>query len=191
MKKQLYLPCTIWRPILVSLPLALLLAVSVRMNPEVDTPGKLYPLIAFSILAIIFTFVYFFRVVTISKDEIKIIGPFSSKDSSLINEGKTLIITQRSLNRISVDLFGNNGVNADLDWLKNEEKVRDIYLFKSDIVGGKNTIAKILLYFDINRDDANLFISSNAAFKEYQDYTVSASQAEDAKEIRIKFTNTI
>ena len=119
------------------------------------------------------------------------IGPFSSKDSSVINEGKTLIITRRSVGRISIDLFGNNGVNADLDWLKNVQTIRDIYLFKSNVVGGTNAIKRILLFFGISAKDAEAFLSSKEAYKEYPDYTVSVSCPEDKREIRIKFTNTI
>jgi len=191
MKKKLYFPCVVLRPILISIPLALLLAAAIALNNAVDTLLKLYPLIIFSILAIIFTFVYFFRVVSLSKEEIKIIGPFSSKDCSIINEGKTLIITRRRGNRISIDLFGNNGVNADLDWLKNEQTVRDIYLFKSKVVGGTSSIIRILRYLGIDETDAAEIAASDEYSKEYADYTVSVSSPEEMKEIRIKFTNTL
>ena len=191
MKKKLYFPCVVLRPILISIPLALLLAAAIALNNAVDTLLKLYPLIIFSILAIIFTFVYFFRVVSLSKEEIKVIGPFSSKDCSIINEGKTLIITRRRGNRISIDLFGNNGVNADLDWLKNEQTVRDIYLFKSKVVGGTNSIIRILRYLGINETDAAEIAASDEYAKEYADYTVSVSSPEEMKEIKIKFTNTL
>ena len=191
MKKKLYFPCVVLRPILISIPLALLLAAAIALNNAVDTLLKLYPLIIFSILAIIFTFVYFFRVVSLSKEEIKVIGPFSSKDCSIINEGKTLIITRRRGNRISIDLFGNNGVNADLDWLKNEQTVRDIYLFKSKVVGGTSSIIRILRYLGIDEADASEIAASDEYAKEYADYTVSVSSLEEMKEIRIKFTNTL
>ncbi len=191
MKKKLYFPCVVLRPILISIPLALLLAAAIALNNAVDTLLKLYPLIIFSILAMIFTFVYFFRVVSLSKEEIKVIGPFSSKDCSIINEGKTLIITRRRGNRISIDLFGNNGVNADLDWLKNEQTVRDIYLFKSKVVGGTNSIIRILRYLGIDEADASEIAASDEYAKEYADYTVSVSSPEEMKEIRIKFTNTL
>lgn len=191
MKKKLYFPCVILRPILVSIPLALLLAAAITLNTAVDTLLKLYPLIVFSALAIVFTFVYFFRVITLSKEEIKVIGPFSSKDSSIINEGKTLIITKRSGHRISIDLFGNNGVNAELDWLKNEQVVHDIYLFKSNVIGGTGAILNILLYFGIDKSDAKNIVSSSECSKEYADYTVSVSSPDGIQEIRIKFTNTL
>ena len=191
MKKCLYFPRTILRPIFISIPPAIILIASIILNDWVKSPGGLIPLIIFSGLIIAFTFVFFFRVVTLSTDEIKMIGPFSSKDSSVINEGKTLIITRRSAGRISIDLYGNNGVNADLDWLRDVRTVRDIYLFKSNVVGGVGAIKRILLFFGISEEDAETLISSKDIYKEYPDYTVSISCVEDAQEIRIKFTNTI
>ena len=119
------------------------------------------------------------------------IGPFSSKDSSVINEGKTLIITRRSAGRISLDLYGNNGVNADLDWLRDVHTIRDIYLFKSNVVGGAGAIKSILLFFGISKEDADSLVSAREAYKEYPDYTVSVSSPDEKQELRIKFTNTI
>ena len=191
MKKCLYFPRTILRPIIISIPPAIVLIASIIMNGFVKSPGGLYPLIISSGLVIAFTFVFFFRVVTLSTDEIKMIGPFSSKDSSVINEGKTLIITRRSFGRISIDLYGNNGVNADLDWLRDVRTVRDIYLFKSNVVGGTSAIRRTLLFFGISPEDAEMLISSKETHKEFPDYTVSVSCSEGSQEIRIKFTNTI
>ena len=102
-----------------------------------------------------------------------------------------MIITKRRGHRISIDLFGNNGVNADLDWLKNEQAVHDIYLFKSNVVGGAGEITSILLYFGIDKTDANDIVSSPECSKKYADYTVSVSSPDGIQEIRIKFTNTL
>lgn len=191
MKKHLYFPRTVLRPILISIPPAIALIASIILNDLVKAPGGLYPLIVFSSLLILFTFVFFFRVVLLSKEEIKMIGPFSSKDSSVINEGKTLIITRRSAGRISLDLYGNNGVNADLDWLRDVHTIRDIYLFKSNVVGGAGAIKSILLFFGISKEDADSLVSAREAYKEYPDYTVSVSCPDEKQELRIKFTNTI
>ena len=190
-KKNLFFPCVILRPILISIPLAIVLASAITLNHAVDTLFKLYPLMIFSSLAIVFTFVYFFRVVSLSKDEIKVIGPFSSKDSSVINEGKTLIITERAGGRISIDLFGNNGVNADLVWLKSEEGLHDFYLFKSNVVGGHGTVKRILRFFDLDKSEAERIASSEELYREFPDYDLTVSTADGMREIRIKFTRTI
>ena len=124
MKKKLFFPCTILRPFLVATPLVLVMAAAIRLNDAVDTLVKLYPLIIACGAGIIFTFIYFFRGITVSKDEVRYIGVFSSRDSAVINEGKTLILTLKAKNKVAIDLYGNNGVNAELDWLRGEA-VRD------------------------------------------------------------------
>ena len=179
------------RPIFVAIPPAIVLVSAILLNDTVKAPGKLYPLIIFAALAIIFTFIFFFRVVVLSKEEIKMIGPFSSRDSSVINEGKTLIITRRSAGRISIDLYGNNGVNAGFDWLRDVRTVRDIYLFKSNVVGSTGAIKRILLFFGVIAEDAGALASAKEAYMEYPDYNISVSCPNDEQEIRIEFTKTI
>ena len=188
MKKLLILPNTIFRPILVSIPLLFIFVSAIRMNDAVQTFGKLYPLIIFSGLAVVFTFVFFFRPVILSHDEIKSIGPFSSRDKAIINMDKTLILTERGSGLISIDLFGNDGMNADLDWLKGENVLHDTYLFKSKVVGGVHTMKKILLFFGADEALADEILSADAIERETYGMQISSSKIEENKEIRIKFT---
>ena len=191
MKKILIFPNTIWRPFLVALPLAFLLTVSIRMNPEVDTPGKLYPLIIFSAAAIIFTFLFYFRPVILSRDEIKSIGPFSSRDKAVINKDKTLILTERDRGMLSIDLYGNDGTNADLDWLKNEDVAHDTYLFKSKVLGGISTMKNVLFFFGADEKSANRLLSADEAEMELYGMIVTVTTTDQKKEMRIKFTKTL
>ena len=191
MKKILVFPNTIWRPFWVALPLAFLLVVSIRMNPEVDTPGRLYPLMIFSAAAIIFTFVFYFRPVILSRDEIKSIGPFSSRDKAVINKGKTLILTERDRGMLSIDLYGNDGTNADLDWLKGEDTAHDTYLFKSKVLGGISTMKSILLFFGSDERSADDILAADSKEIELYGMIVTATTADEKKEIRIKFTETL
>ena len=188
MKKLLIFPNTIFRPILVSIPLLFIFVSAIRMNDAVQTSGKLYPLIIFSGLAVVFTFVFFFRPVILSHDEIKSIGPFSSRDKAIINMDKTLILTERGSGLISIDLYGNDGMNADLDWLKGENVLHDTYLFKSKVVGGVHTMKNILLFFGANEALADEILSADAIERETYGMEISSSKIEENKEIRIKFT---
>ena len=190
MKKSLFLPSNFLRPFLVSLPMAALLCGAIIMNDTVDTLLGLYPLIVACILGIIFTFVYFFKAVIITKDEIKYVGPFSSRDSAIINEGKTLIITELPHGRLAVSIYGNDGVNASLDWLKSETAVRDVYLFKGKAIGGALAIKSVLRFFSVCDEDLSLLISEEVTL-ERDDYTLSSANTENGREIRIKFKKTI
>ena len=191
MKKSLFLPSTLLRPFLVAMPQAALLAGAIIMNGTVDTLMQLYPLIIVCILGIIFTFVYFFKAIVITKDEIKYIGPFSSRDRAVINEGKTLIITVKPKGKLAIELFGNDGVNASLDWLKSETTVRDVYLFKGKAIGGAFTTKRILLFFGLSDSDATALLESENLTLDLDDYTVTAKTEEDCREIRIKFKKTL
>ena len=190
MKKFLFFPCTILRPFLVSLPLVLIMAAAIRLNDAVDTPLKLYPLIIFLGGAIIFTFVYFFRAIILTKDEVKYIGLFSSRDRAVINEGKTLIITLKPKHRMKVDLYGNDGVNAELDWLKDENVVRDTYLFRGSAIGGTSEIDRIFDLFDVPMVGSMLQPLEGTTL-DYEDYTVTTSETDGNLEVRIKFKRTI
>lgn len=192
MKKFLFFPNTIFRPFIISIPFVFLLVVSIIMNPVVDTLVKLYPLIIFSACAVIFTFTFFFRPVILSREEIKSIGPFSSRDKAIINEGKTLIITPRRSGLVSIDLYGNYGINAGLDWLKNETVTHDTYLFKSKVLGGVATMKHVLLFFGVEPDIADTIIASDNIEKEVYGLIISLStNQENVKEMRIEFTKTL
>ena len=191
MKKFVFFPNTVVRPFLVSLPLVMLMTAAIRLNGTVDTPLGLLPLIIFCAAAIIFTFVFFFRPTILSRDEVKTIGPFSSRDRAVINEGKTLILTERTRNLVSIDLFGNDGVNADLDWLKSEAAVTDIYLFKSKVSGGLGVIRSVLLFFDLPEADIKKLLESSNIEIECPDYCIKSSIIDEKREVRIRFTNTM
>ena len=189
MKKSLFLPSNFLRPFLVALPMAALLCGAIIMNDTVDTPMRLYPLIVVCALGIIFTFVYFFKAVVITKDEVKYVGPFSSRDSAIINEGKTLIITKLAHGKLAISLYGNDGVNASLDWLKSET-VRDVYLFKGKVIGGALAIKSVLRFFSVCDEDLSLLISEEVTL-ERDDYTLSSANTENGREVKIKFKKTL
>jgi len=191
MKKNLIFPCTVLRPFIVALPMVAILIAAIWLNGTVDTILRLYPLIAVSAFGIIFTFVYFFKIITLSKDEVKYVGVFSSRDSAVINEGKTIILTKKKRGRIRIDLFGNNGKNAELDWLKNDQTVRDIYLFRGKALGGNSAIKRTLEFFNVPAEDIIEFLSVDTLAKEYDDCTVNTELADGEKQIKIKLKKTL
>ena len=190
MKKKLFFPCTILRPFLVAAPLVLVMAAAIRLNDAVDTLVKLYPLIIACGAGIIFTFIYFFRGITVSKDEVRYIGVFSSRDSAVINEGKTLILTLKAKNKVAIDLYGNNGVNAELDWLRGEA-VRDTYLFRGKAIGGVGAVCSVLRFFGLPDEHIDRLLESEELTLEYEDYTVKIGEANGERELRITFKKTL
>ena len=165
MKKLLFLstkPILFW----VEVPPIILLIPTVIFNDSVKTLMHLYPLmIALSALVVFFAF-YLFRAVSISKKEIKCIGPFSSKELAKIKEGRTLLITAVKKRRLKLELFGRNddGEGA-YEWLKNEDP-SEINLFRATINGGARTAKKIIAYFE--NDKTTISTEENDGVKTFK-----------------------
>ena len=190
--KPIYLFSTRLRTYWVLAPMMLLLYLSVHFNSAADNLLKLYPLIVFSILAIIFTMVYLFRVVEISYGEIKYIGLFSSRDSAIITEGKTIVIDMLEKNKISIKLYGNEGFNPDIKWLQNEDgTVSDICLFRGKTYGKIAPVIRILNYFGVKSEDYDAIFTTDDFKKQYKNVTVSSLTVLEHKQIRIQMDKTV
>ena len=176
---------------LTELPLLFLLIVAICYNGQATGFVRLYPLIIALVLGMIFIFIYLFRLISVSTEEIRSIGPFSTRDRAIINEGKTLILTVRKHGKLKMELFGNDGTPPMLDWAQSEEhEIMDIFLFRGKAVGGKRTVARVLRYFDVPADEAAQ-ATEDGFKKEYDAFEVSTERREDITEVRIRFTKTI
>ena len=151
--KGIYLSGTRMAVFWTEIPLITLLVLSIIFNQYSDALYKLYPLIVFLSSAVVFCFIYFFRIIRISYDEIRYIGLFSGRDKAMVNEGKTVIIKNLRRGKFSIILFGHDGF-ADFDWLKKDEGEEpvDIALFRGKGYGGKLAVRRILRYFGVDKD---------------------------------------
>ena len=153
--KSIYLSCTKLWVYLTVIPPLIIFRLALAFNKHSTGILKFYPLMIVSALAVIFIVVYFFRVISINNDEIRYHGLFSSRDSSVINENKTLVMTLLPRRKIRLELFGDAGEKPAFDWMKSTDVAhRDICLFRGRAVGGKKTIAKILKYFGVSDEEA-------------------------------------
>ena len=174
------------------IPIILLMTLTVHYNENSQALLKLYPLIVFCAVAMVFVMLYFFRGIQISYDEIKHIGLFSARDTAIINEGKTIILDLLKGGRLNVTLFGNDGVTAGLDWLKSEGTPTDIALFKGKAIGGKHTVGRVLEYFNVESDAIEKLIQDkDDVTAEYEICTVSSETVDGNKRISIRINKTI
>lgn len=177
----------------VLIPMVILMCVTLAFNSYSDELLKFYPLIIFLGACIIFTFVFLFRVVGIGFDEVRTIGLFSSRERAVINEGKTLTITLLPHRKLFIELFGNDGVLAELDWLsKNEDgSIPDINLFRAKAVGGMRAVKKILKFYGLAQADITALTDAGAP---YSDDLVEVTASNEANnnylQINIKFIAT-
>lgn len=177
---------------LTELPVIYLLYVAIKYNKNVEGPFKLYPLILGLIGIAVFIFIYLFRVVVISYDTIKSIGPFSSKEKALIVEGKTLVFTIVKHRRTKVELFGVDEQPPMLDWAVDKDYTKiEVNLYRDRLPGGGRAVRKALKYFELSPEDINRIFTSSDFEKSYEFFDVHMTEREDLREIRIKFTKTV
>lgn len=191
--KPIYVSASRLRAYWVLLPMSIVLTLSLKFNSVSDHLLKLYPLIIFTIGAIIFTFVYLFRFIAISYSEIKYVGRFTTRDSATVNEGKTLVIDILDKKRISIKLYGNEGYNPDIKWLVNDEgQVDDICLFRGKAFGDEGVAIRILNHFGVeSQDDISAIFSEDGFTKTYENVTVNSLYENEHRQIKIRFDKTV
>ena len=148
---------------LTELPVLALFILAIIFNDSAAGFLKLYPLIITSAAIMIFIFVFFFRVIVLSAEEIGIIGRFTSRERAVINKGKRLDLTLDGKNRLKIELFEDDGVLPELDFLKNDPayKPLGLNLFRERAVFGKNALLRVLRYFEIERDSIDRIFESD------------------------------
>lgn len=190
--KPIYIFASRLRAFWVLIPMSVVLTMSLRFNEHADGGVKLYPLIIFSIGAIVFTFIYYFRFIAISYSEIKYIGRFTSRDSATVNEGKTLVVELLEKGRVSIRLYGNEGYNPEIKWLTNEDGEHgDFCLFRGKAYGGLAIAERILLHFGVDADDINTALTDDGYSKSYENVSVSAFIENSHRVINIRFDKTV
>ena len=191
MKKAGYLSSIRLWALWVEIPLVLLLIWILNDNNKVEGILKLYPLLIMTIAAMIFVVVFFARFVKISYAEIRAVGPFSSKDSVIINAGKVIKLVKQPFGKVQLSVIGHD-VACGLEWMKPEDRIRDITLFKSVVYGGDLAIKYILSYYGANAADLDELVKREELSKKYDFITVTVGVDENgAKEYTIRIDETI
>ena len=189
--KSVYLFCSKPWVYLTEIPAMIILWISLSLNDRAEGVLKFYPLIIFSSLMIVFIMIYFFRAISISTDEIRYHGLFSSKDSALISENKTLRISIKPHFNLGIELFGDAGEEPAFDWMKAADiKHRDICIFRGKAVGGKSASKKIVRYFTGDFEIASAVFHDGYTF-ENEDFSIKSEQLNEVFTISIKFKKTI
>ena len=176
----------------VILPMIYVMTLAIHYNSSVPGWLRLYPLIFLSAAGIVFTFVFLFRYLEISYSEIRYIGRFSSRDSALINEGKSLIIYREAHGRIKIYLFGNDGL-PELDWMRDQTTCEnEICMFRGKCWGGERTVRKILRSFGVDESDLPVILNSERFNVAYENVSVEVyPDLDERTAIRIRIDKTI
>ena len=181
------------RVYLTEIPIIILFTITLHYNKYSEELTKFYPLLIFLGLVMLFILVYFFRAISISFEEIRYLGLYSSRDHAEINEGKELILTLLGKKRIKVELFGNDGKPPELSWIKDNENYTpvDIYLFRGKAIGGKRKLKSVLKYFGVDESDIETVFKSESFSGEYEYVSLNSEINEEKTVIKLKIKETI
>lgn len=188
--KRLFLFCTKIRYYLTEIPLMIFLLIVRHFNDEAEGLLKLYPLQIFIVLLMLFIFVYFFRLISVSYEEVRYHGLFSSRDSAVLNEGKTLILTLSHHSRLNIEVFGNDGHAPILDSLKEQGSI-DIFLFRGKAIGGRRKASRIMRYFGVSDEGVRAVFSENSFSSEYELVSLTSELREDVRIIKMRLKETV
>ena len=189
--KKTYLFCTEWWMYLSELGPLCLLLLCIHFNSKLDTPERLYPLMAFCVLCIAFIFVFLFRLISISNEEIRSIGPFTSMESASIEEGRSLIFVLKKGKRVAVLLEGKSDLPG-FSWMRGGEYDScEINLYRERIVNGMGGVKRVLKHFGVVEEDILSVFRSDKFYKEYDGFTLMAELKDNERRIALSFTKTI
>lgn len=190
--KFIFYFCTKLRMFWALLPLGFLLWLAIFFNPKVDATFKLYPLQITLIAVMVFIVIFYFRVITISNQEIRIHGFFSSKDRAFINKGRTLKITILRGRKIKFELFSIEQ-KPTFDWMNAAEYIpQEICLFRATSAGGARSAKRALKFFSASAADIQDLFSDKPYENQLTYTTVFSKINEDGlREISIRFDKTV
>jgi len=189
--KSIYLFCTKPWVYLTEIPVVALFWIAITFNKFSDHPLKFYPLIITSGFFIIFIMVYFFRMVSINNDEIRCLGVFSSKDSALITENKTLVISLHPRFKLKLELYEDASINPAFEWMKADDVMhRDVCIFRARAVGAKKSAGKILEFFTVPKEALSRATENGFNF-ENESVKVETFLENEVIKIKIHFKITI
>lgn len=189
--KGIFLFCTRLSVYLSELPLIILFMVAVKQNQNVDTPVRLYPLMTALIIGMILIFVYYFRILRINFEEIRMFGLFSGRDRVMIKKGRTLTFVLWPRKKMIVELSGRDEAPA-LDWIDEDDyKNMSVNLFRAKAIGNERTLKHCLMYFGIPREDMDRIFSNGDIDIEYDEITFNAKTVNGHRTVCLNFKDTI
>lgn len=186
--KSVFLFCTRWYVFLTELPLVYLFVLTIDLHGQSDSLLGFYPLEIVLVFFIFFILVYFFRVIALSPDDVRMHGLFSSRERAMIRAEDTLVLTILPRHRLRVELFGSDGGVPMLEWLREEGRAPEqVNLFRAKANGGRRSVARILRFYGVPSADIPALLDAERATRDYETVTLSVERTEEKFEVRLKF----
>lgn len=202
--KSIHFFCTRLRYFWIEIPLVAMLAISIYFNnlakyAEDQTAWnsmgvfKLYPFIILCAAAAVFVLLYFFRMVSLSFQQVKDIRIFGDKDDAVIEEGRYLLLTKKKGHTTELSLHCIDTEPA-LAWARREpnEEPLVVRLFHRKLVGYHRPCRRILKYYGCKSADIERIFACDGFSSEYEKVGVSSYTNDSGeKTIRIDIRVTV
>ena len=191
MKKFTLLSHTRLLTLLNLLPSTAIAVIATIFNDSVSTFPRLYPLIITGFGITLFLALFLFRVLYITTEEIRMIGPFSSKDKALIKKDSVIRMTLKKKGIVRIELLGNDDGEPIFDWVKEEDRSEKICVLRETVVGGTRTARRVLKFFDIEAQTVEKLLSEDCADISVGKLILCSKVVNEERTISINFTDIL
>lgn len=177
---------------LTEVPFIIILVLAAIYNPYAEGMAGLYPLMAAMAAAIIFSNIFLYRAVSISRCRVRDVGRFSRRDYTEISAGNSLRLVPLEKGRVKIYVYREAGL-PELDWMREQTTNPDeICTYRGRTQGGLCTVADTLSYFEVPTDEVEKIVSGADFNGDYPECRVSIHKtAEGRTEYRIELKRSV
>ena len=183
MKKLRFFATKPWY-FLVTLPPIFVFILCLVYHPHAEGGLGLIPLALFMVGVVVFSVLFFFRMVTISNEEVREVGIFSGGEHMDLTLGREVILVKYPHNTLGVYVYGEDGSEEQF-WLLNE-KPKEHILMRSRAVGGSRSIARALAFFKVEPAQQNALSTTEGLSYEGEFVTVETLIENESLVVRIR-----
>ena len=164
---------------LTEIPFVVILVLSIIYNPYAEGWARLYPLITVMAAAIVFSNIFLFRGIRLSRCEIRDVGRFSPRDHARLEAGNSIRLQVQNGGKVRIYVYGKAGL-PELDWMRDQTTNPDeICMYRGRTLGGIRTVADILSYFGVPEKEIEAIIRGKEFCENYSECTVTVDTSAD------------
>lgn len=163
MKSLYFLSSKLWY-FLSEIPLAVLLAITLRHHDSSQDLLKFYPLEILTVAAMIAVFLFFFRTVTLRMGEVRKFSAFDEREAHTIEEGQTVALLFDNKGYLQLTVEGEDEA-PDFAWCQSERRQR--VLFRTRTTFPRISASAILSLYGFTDDEGAFGEGEYRATSEY------------------------
>ena len=191
MKKFTLLSHTRLITLLNLLPSTAIAIIATIFNGSVTTFPHLYPLIITAWGITLFLAVFLFRVLYVSTEELRMIGPFSSRDKALIKKDSVIKIALKKKGIVRIELHGNDDGEPIFDWIKADERTDKVCLLRETVVGGTRVARRVLRFYGIPAQTIEKLLDEDCSDIAEDKLLLSSEIVNEERTVSINFTEIL